>query len=168
MVKMLEISTGKELTFDKVTEAANFLGIALSSLYNKFKSGSESRGYKITTLELKKGGKTRTNGFKHFKYGDFKIDLYNKTAIIAWRRKVGDDFDEVYSYKSHYKAISDTLRNQMIFTSNFILLQEIAPKEYTQRPPETETLELYVQFDNKIKNTNEKKTLISKHLLPFL
>lgn len=166
MVKMLEISTGKELTFDKVTEAANFLGIALSSLYNKFKTGSESRGYKITTLELKKGEKSRTNDFKHFKTDNFKVDFYNQTAIISWKHKVGDDFDEILSYKRQNKAISDTLRKNTIFTSNYILLQDTSPASYTNLPIDTEILELYVNFKNEL-NTKEKRDAV-KHLLPYL
>ena len=110
--------------------------------------------------------KRKTNGFKHFTSGIYKVDFYNQTAIVKWKRKVDDDFDEVYSYKSHYKAISDTLRNQMIFTSNFILLQEISPAKYTQRPPETELIELYLQFKNNI-DIKEKRDAI-KHLLPYL
>ena len=77
-----------------------------------------------------------------------------------------DDFDEVLSYKRQNKAISDTLRQNTIFDTNFIFLQEINPKPYTQLPPEEEILELYVHFKNDV-DIKEKKDAI-KHLLPYL
>ena len=51
MVKILEIATGKEYTFTKTTEAAKFLGMATSSLYNKYKS--RRKGENIMYLLLK-------------------------------------------------------------------------------------------------------------------
>ena len=167
MVKIIELATGKEHIFTKTTEAAKFLGMATSSLYNKYKAQSDSRGYRITLLEMSENkGRRRTNDFKHFKSDKFKVDFYNKTAIISWKRKVDDDFDEVLSYKRQNKAISDTLRQNTIFDTNFIFLQEISPKSYTQLPPEEEILELYVHFKNDI-DIKEKKDAV-KHLLPYL
>lgn len=166
MVKMIELATGKEITFNKVTEAAKFLGMATSSLYNKYKTQSKSRGYRITLLELSDKGRGKTNDFKHFKSDKFKVDFYGKTAIISWKHKVGEDFDEKLSYKGQNKAISDSLRQNAIFASNYIFLQEISPKPYTQLLPEEEILELYVKFNNDLP-LKEKKDAI-KHLFPYL
>lgn len=163
MVKMIELATGKEITFNKVTEAAKFLGMATSSLYNKYKTQSKSRGYRITLLELSDKGRGKTNDFKHFKSDKFKVDFYGKTAIISWKHKVGEDFDESYSYKHLHKVVVDRLREQDIFNKNFILLQETSPAAYTQLPVDTELLELYLNF-----KTNLPSKEMKNHIQKFL
>ena len=105
----------------------------------------------------------KIHSFKHFKYGKFEIHLYLKTAIISWKRKVDEDYDESYSYKHLHKVVADKLREQDIFNKNFILLQEIFPAEYTQLPPEKETMELYIQFKENL-TTKEKKAEVKQFL----
>ena len=104
------------------------------------------------------------SGFKHFKYGKYKIDFYKQTAIIMWSNKVGEDFDESYSYKHLHKVVVDKLREQDIFNKNFILLQETSPAAYTQLPPEKEVLELYVNFKRDDLTTKDKKAEIKAFL----
>lgn len=101
--------------------------------------------------------------FKHFKYGKYKIDFFKQTAIIMWKHKVGEDFDESYSYKHLHKVVVDKLREQDIFNKNFILLQETSPAEYTQLPVDTELLELYIQFKDDL-TAREKKEKIKAFL----
>lgn len=167
MVKMIELATGKEITFNKVTEAAKFLGMATSSLYNKYKTQSKSRGYRITLLELSDKGRGKSNDFKHYTYGRYKIDFYSQTAIIKWTRYVDDDFDELSSCKRHKKAISDTLRGNMMFDMNFILLTDIWPHSYTNLPVEKEDVEIYLQFKRDIP-AKDKKAEIRKFLDSFV
>lgn len=101
--------------------------------------------------------------FKHYTYGKYKVDFYKQTAIIKWTDKVGDNYDEKTSYKTHKQAISDTLRNNMMFDAKFILLQEISPAAYTKLPPEKETMELYIHFKQNIP-AKEKKAEIRRFL----
>ena len=101
--------------------------------------------------------------FKHYAYGKYKIDFYKQTAIISWKHKVEEDFDESYSYKHLHKVIVDKLREQDIFNKNFILLQETSPAEYTQLPVDTELLELYIQFKDDL-TAREKKEKIKAFL----
>ena len=103
-------------------------------------------------------------GFKHYTYGNYKIDFFKQTAIISWKRKVDEDYDESYSYKHLHKVVADKLREQDIFNKKFILLQEISPAEYTQLPPEKELLELYVNFKRDDLTTRDKKAEIRRFL----
>lgn len=103
------------------------------------------------------------SGFKHYTYGKYKIDFYKNTAIISWSNKVGEDFDESYSYKHLHKVVLDKLREQDIFNKKFILLQETSPAAYTQLPPEKEVLELYVQFKEDL-TAKEKKEKIKQFI----
>lgn len=102
--------------------------------------------------------------FKHYTYGKYKVDFYKSTAIIKWTDKVGDDYDEKTSYIAQKTAISDTLRNNMILDTKFILLQEISPAAYTQLPPEKEIMELYVNFKRKDLKAKDKKAEIRRFL----
>ena len=102
--------------------------------------------------------------FKHYKYGKYKIDFYKNTAIINWKCKVGEDFDESYSYKHLHKVVVDKLREQDIFNKNFILLQETSPAAYKQLPIDTELLELYLNFNRGDLTAKEKKEKIKAFL----
>ena len=102
--------------------------------------------------------------FKHFKYGKYKIDFFKQTAIIMWKNKVGEDFDESYSYKHLHKVVVDKLREQDIFNKNFILLQETWPAAYKQLPVDTELLELYLNFKRNHLTTREKKEEIKRFI----
>ena len=104
-----------------------------------------------------------TEGFKHYKFKKYKIDFFKQTAIISWKHKVDEDFDESYSYKHLHKVVADKLREQDIFNKNFILLQETFPAEYTKLPPEKELFELYIQFKENL-TTKEKKAEIRQFL----
>ena len=104
-----------------------------------------------------------TEGFKHFKYGKYKIDFYKNTAILMWSNTVDEDYDKDYSYKSQKRAILGALRDNSILSTKFILLQEISPAEYTQLPPEKETMELYIQFKDDLA-TKEKKAEIKRFI----
>ena len=103
------------------------------------------------------------SGFKHYKYKKYKIDFYKNTAIISWKRKVDEDYDESYSYKHLHKVVLDKLREQDIFNKNFILLQETSPAAYKQLPVDTELLELYLNFKKDL-TTKEKKAEIRRFL----
>ena len=106
--------------------------------------------------------------FKHYTYGKYKIDFYKNTAIIKWSNKVGEDFDESYSYKHLHKVVVDKLREQDIFNKNFILLQETSPAAYKQLPVDTELLELYLNFKRKDLTAKEKKAEIRQFLEMFV
>ena len=103
-------------------------------------------------------------GFKHFKYKKYKIDFYKNTAIISWKCKVDEDYDESYSYKHLHKVVADKLREQDIFNKKFILLQETSPAAYTQLPVDTELLELYLNFKRDDLTSKEKKEKIKQFL----
>ena len=102
--------------------------------------------------------------FKHYTYGKYKIDFFKQTAIISWKHKVDEDYDESYSYKHLHKVVVDKLREQDIFNKKFILLQETSPAAYTQLPPEKETMELYVNFKRNDLTAKEKKAEIRQFL----
>ena len=104
------------------------------------------------------------SGFKHYKYGKYKIDFYKNTAIISWTNTVDEDYDKDYSYKSQKRAILGALRDNSILSSKFILLQEISPAAYSQLPPEKEVLELYVNFKRKDLTAKEKKAEIRRFI----
>ena len=106
--------------------------------------------------------------FKHYTYGKYKIDFFKQTAIIMWKHKVGEDFDESYSYKHLHKVVVDKLREQDIFNKNFILLQQTSPAEYTQLPVDTELLELYLNFKRNDLTAKEKKEKIKQFLEMFV
>ena len=99
-------------------------------------------------------------GFKHYKYGKYKIDFYKNTAIISWTNTVDEDYDKDYSYKATKAAILSPLRDNPILSTKFILLQEISPAAYTQLPPEKELLELYVNFKRDNLTSKDKKAEI--------
>ena len=105
--------------------------------------------------------------FKHLKYGKYKIDFFKQTAIIMWKHKVDEDYDESYSYKHLHKVVVDKLREQDIFNKNFILLQETSPAAYTQLPVDTELLELYLNFNTNLP-AKEKKEKIKQFLEMFV
>ena len=107
-------------------------------------------------------------GFKHYTYGKYKIDFFKQTAIISWKRKVGEDFDESYSYKHLHKVVADKLREQDIFNKKFILLQETSPAAYKQLPVDTELLELYLNFKRNDLTAKEKKAEIRQFLEMFV
>ena len=107
-------------------------------------------------------------GFKHFNFKKYKIDFYKQTAIIMWKHKVEEDFDESYSYKHIHKVVADKLREQDIFNKNFILLQETSPAAYTQLPVDTELLELYLNFKRNGLTSKEKKAEIRQFLEMFV
>lgn len=102
--------------------------------------------------------------FKHYTYGKYKIDFYKQTAIINWSNKVDEDYDKDYSYKSQKRTILYRLNNSEVFDTKFILLQDIFPAEYTQLPPEKETMELYVNFKRDDLTTREKKEKIRRFI----
>ena len=103
-------------------------------------------------------------GFKHYTYGNYKIDFFKQTAIIKWTNTVDDEYDEITSYKATKTAILDALRDNSILSSKFILLQEISPAAYTQLPPEKEVLELYVNFKRDDLTTKDKKAEIRRFI----
>lgn len=95
-------------------------------------------------------------GFKHFKYGKYKIDFYKNTAIISWTNTVDEDYNKDYSYKATKAAILSPLRDNSILSTKFILLQENFPAAYTQLPPEKEKMELYIQFKENLTSKDKK------------
>ena len=102
-------------------------------------------------------------GFKHYKYGKYKIDFYKQTAIISWSNTVDEDYDAKTSYKATKTAILGALRDNSILSTKFILLQEISPAEYTQLPPEKEHLELYINFKKDL-TAKDKKAEIRRFI----
>ena len=104
------------------------------------------------------------SGFKHYKYKKYKIDFYKQTAIIMWSNTVDEDYDKDYSYKATKTAILGALRDNLILSTKFILLQEISPAEYKQLPPEKEHLELYVNFKRKDLTAKDKKAEIRRFI----
>ena len=80
-----------------------------------------------------------------------------------WSNTVDEDYDKDYSYKSQKRAILGALRDNSILSTKFILLQEISPAEYSQLPPEKETMELYVNFKKDL-TAKEKKEKIKAFL----
>ena len=108
--------------------------------------------------------KPNPEGFKHFKYGKYKIDFYKQTAIINWANTVDEDYDKDYSYKATKRAIFGALRDNSILSTKFILLQEISPASYTQLPPEKEVLELYVNFKRDDLTAKDKKAEIKRFI----
>ena len=103
-------------------------------------------------------------GFKHYTYGNYKIDFFKQTAIIKWTNTVDDEYDEITSYKATKTAILDALRDNSILHTKFILLQEISPAAYTHLPPEKEVLELYVNFKRDDLTTKDKKAEIRRFI----
>ena len=106
----------------------------------------------------------RPYAFKHYTYEKYKIDFFKQTAIISWPNTVDKNYDKDYSYKSQKTAILDRLKGNEAFDTKFILLQEISPAEYTQLPPEKETMELYINFKRNYLTTKEKKAEIRRFL----
>lgn len=100
------------------------------------------------------------DSFKHYKYKKYKIDFYKNTAIIMWKRKVDDEYDEKTSYKATKAAILDALRDNSILSSKFILINEKYDKK--------DFLELYVNFKRNDLATKEKKAEIKQFLEMFV
>lgn len=100
------------------------------------------------------------DSFKHYKYKKYKIDFYKNTAIIMWKRKVDDEYDEKTSFKATKAAILDTLRDNSILSSKFILINEKYDKK--------DFLELYVNFKRNDLATKEKKAEIKQFLEMFV
>lgn len=101
--------------------------------------------------------------FKHYKYKKYKIDFYKNTVIINWTNTVDDEYDEITSFKATKAAILDRLKNNEVFDTKFILLQEISPAAYTQLPPEKEVLELYIRFKDDL-TAREKKAEVRRFI----
>ena len=102
--------------------------------------------------------------FKHYTYGKYHIDFFKQTAIINWKHKVEEDYDEKTSFKATKTAILGALRDNPILSTKFILLQDIFPAEYTNLPVEKETMELYVNFKRNDLATKDKKAEIRKFI----
>lgn len=96
------------------------------------------------------------DSFKHYKYKKYKIDFYKNTAIISWTNKVDEDYDEKTSFKATKAAILDTLRDNSILSSKFILINEKYDKK--------DFLELYINFKRDDLTTREKKEKIKRFL----
>lgn len=163
MVKIINVNTKEEYIFDGVQQAADFLGMKKPSVYTKFRTGRTNDGYKVVQLDMVRGntGMPRKKDFKRCKIGNNKVEFLENTAIIRWSLKVDEEFDEKLSYIAHKRAVSDTLRQNPIWDTNFILLTEKSPKDYTGLPAEREDLELYLQFKDKQLTTKEKKKVIT-------
>lgn len=168
MVKIENVNTKEEYTFEGVQQAADFLGIKKPSVYTKYRSGRTNDGYKITQLDFTRtdAGNIKKKDFKRCTIGDYKVEFLNNTSIISWKRNVDNDFDEKKSYITTKKAISYILRENTIFSPQFILLQEIYPKKYSGLPVEKEELDLYVQFKQKLDSKKKKDAI--QHLLSYL
>ena len=96
------------------------------------------------------------SGFKHYKYKKYKIDFYKNTAIINWKCKVDEDYDEKTSYKATKAAILDALRDNPILSTKFILINEKYDKK--------DFLELYVNFKRNDLTARDKKAEIRRFL----
>ena len=94
--------------------------------------------------------------FKHYKYKKYKIDFYKNTAIINWKCKVDEDYDEKTSYKATKAAILDALRDNPILSTKFILINEKYDKK--------DFLELYVNFKRNDLTARDKKAEIRRFL----
>lgn len=103
-------------------------------------------------------------GFKHYTYGNYKIDFFKQTAIISWTNTVDDEYDEKTSFKATKTVILDRLNNSEVFDAKFILLQDIFPALYSKLPPEKETMELYVNFKRDDLTIREKKEKIKQFI----
>ena len=95
-------------------------------------------------------------GFKHFKYGKYKIDFYKNTAIISWTNTVDEDYDEKTSFKATKTAVLGALRDNSILSTKFILINEKYDKK--------DFLELYINFKRDNLTTKEKKSEIRRLL----
>ena len=166
MVKIINVNTKEEYIFDGVQQAADFLGMKKPSVYTKFRTGRTNDGYKVVQLDMVRGNTEmpKKKDFKRCRMGNFQLELLGNTSIIKWSVKVDSDFNEKQSYIAHKRAISDTLRQNTIWDTNFILLSEKWPKDYTGLPAEREDLELYLQFKDKQLTTKEKKKAITDFL----
>lgn len=155
MVKIVNVNTNEEFVFNNNPDAAKFLGITYGSLYYKYTHQSKNDGYLITEFEY------RNKHFKKYKEENFNVEFLDKTAILTWIENVDSDYDEEYSNRATKQAISDTLRNQMVFHTNFIIIGDIYPKKYTKQLPQKVTWELYVHFKDEI-TTKDKKRYVKE------
>lgn len=97
-----------------------------------------------------------TEAFKHYKYKKYKIDFYKNTAIIMWANTVDDEYDEKTSFKATKAAILDRLKNNEVFDTKFILINEKYDKK--------DFLELYINFKRDDLITREKKAEIKRFI----
>lgn len=97
--------------------------------------------------------------FKHYKYKKYHIDFYKNTAIISWKRKVDEDYDEKTSFKATKAAVLDALKDNSILSTKFILINEKYDKK--------DFLELYIQFKENL-TSKEKKAEIRRFLEMFV
>ena len=95
-------------------------------------------------------------GFKHFKYGKYKIDFYKNTAIISWTNTVDEDYDKKTSFKATKTAVLGALRDNSILSTKFILINEKYDKK--------DFLELYINFKRDNLKTKDKKAEIRRLL----
>ena len=94
--------------------------------------------------------------FKHYTYGKYHIDFFKQTAIINWKHKVEEDYDEKTSFKATKAAILDALRDNPTLSTKFILINEKYDKK--------DFLELYVNFKRNDLRAKEKKAEIRRFL----
>lgn len=94
--------------------------------------------------------------FKHYKYKKYKIDFYKNTAIISWANTVDEDYDEKTSFKATKAAILDALKDNLILSAKFILINEKYDKK--------DFLELYINFKRDDLTTREKKAEIKRFI----
>lgn len=97
-----------------------------------------------------------TEGFKHYTYGKYKIEFYKNTVIISWTNTVDEDYDEKTSYKATKAAILAALKDNLILSTKFILINEKYDKK--------DFLELYINFKRDDLTTREKKAEIKRFL----
>lgn len=168
MVKIENVNTKEVYIFDDVQQAADFLHMKKPSVYTKFRSGRTNDGYKVVQLDMIRGnaGMPRKKDFKRCKIGNHKVEFLENTAIIRWSLKVDEEFDEKLSYIAHKRAVSGILKENPIWDTNFILLTEKSPKDYTGLPAEREDFELYLHFKEKLTAKEKKKAIID--FLPHL
>ena len=94
--------------------------------------------------------------FKHYTYGKYHIDFFKQTAIINWKHKVEEDYDEKTSFKATKAVILGALRDNPILSTKFILINEKYDKK--------DFLELYVNFKRNNLATRDKKAEIRRFI----
>ena len=67
---------------------------------------------------------SKIHSFKHYNFKKYHIDFFKQTAIINWKHKVEEDYDEKTSFKATKAAILDALRDNPILSTKFILINE--------------------------------------------
>ena len=94
--------------------------------------------------------------FKHYTYGKYHIDFFKQTAIINWKHKVEEEYDEKTSFKATKAAILGSLRDNPILSTKFILINEKYDKK--------DFLELYVNFKRKDLTVKDKQAEIRRFI----